>query len=292
MTEPLTPPDCDLRDFQFMPIDIVRLFGSRFHAVATDAEWRAGVTLWLKSFHQVPAGSLPDDDVEICRLAELGRDIKAWRKLKEGAMHGWVRCSDGRLYHPTVCEKANEAWQRKLVQRERSRKGNEKRWGTTGVSGPPDPGVRPPTEDGPTHPDGHDGIEQEDTKIAPQGMPEASLKDSPSDPPRIARDRDRDRDKEKTLETLPLPRASDAGPVATKPAQWPPDPHPSAITARVGQVVARLEGRARGQQFMTPRGPVRSVAEQAAAVTPTRMAKVLAPEHLATARAQLRQGRG
>lgn len=43
--EPLTPADCDLRDFQFMPIDIVRLFNSRFHAIANDAEWRAGITL-------------------------------------------------------------------------------------------------------------------------------------------------------------------------------------------------------------------------------------------------------
>ena len=38
-------------------IRINRLFGSSFHARASDAEWRAGVTLWLKSFHQVPAGS-------------------------------------------------------------------------------------------------------------------------------------------------------------------------------------------------------------------------------------------
>lgn len=125
---PLTPSDCDLRDFQFMPVDIVRLFASEFHALASDAEWRAGVTLWLKSFHQVPAGSMPDDDVQLCRAAELGRDLKAWRKVKERAMHGWVLCDDGRWYHPTVCEKANEAWARKQFQRERSRKANEARW--------------------------------------------------------------------------------------------------------------------------------------------------------------------
>lgn len=126
----LTPADCDLRDFAFMPLDIIRLFGSRFHAVATDAEWRAGVTLWAKSFHQVPAASVPDDDVELCRLAELGRDIKTWRKVREVALHGWVKCSDGRLYHPVVSEKANEAWNRKKTQRARSAKGNAARWGT------------------------------------------------------------------------------------------------------------------------------------------------------------------
>lgn len=117
---PLVPADVDLRDFGFMPLDITRLFGSRFHAIATDAEWRAGVTLWAKSFHQVPAASIPGDDIELCRLAELGRDLKAWRKVRDVALHGWVKCSDGRLYHPVVAEKANEAWSRKVAQRERT----------------------------------------------------------------------------------------------------------------------------------------------------------------------------
>ena len=128
LPDPLTPPECDLRDFAFMPIDISRLFGSRFHANANDTEWRVGVTLWLKSFHQVPCGSIPDDDVALCRLAELGRDIKSWKKVKSVAMHGWIKCSDGRWYHPVVCEKAIEGWNRKLVQRKRSKKANEARW--------------------------------------------------------------------------------------------------------------------------------------------------------------------
>lgn len=55
LPRPLTPADSDLRDFPYMPIDIARLFGSEFHARSDDAAWRAGVTLWLKSFHQVPA---------------------------------------------------------------------------------------------------------------------------------------------------------------------------------------------------------------------------------------------
>ena len=122
LPDPPVPTDADLRDFQFMPIDIVRLFGSTFHARATDAEWRAGVTLWLKSYHQVPAGSLPDDDIELCRLAELGRDIKMWRKIKSMAMHGWSAANDGRLYHSVVAEKAAEAWYRKGEQKIRTLK--------------------------------------------------------------------------------------------------------------------------------------------------------------------------
>lgn len=126
---PLVPPDCDLRDFQWMPVDIVRLFGSNFHANSNDSEWRAGVTLWLKSYHQVPAASLPDDDAALTMLAELGRDQKTWRKLRAKALRGWIKCSDGRLYHKTVAEKALEAWIDKLQQRKASAAGNAKRWG-------------------------------------------------------------------------------------------------------------------------------------------------------------------
>ncbi|WP_267395560.1 MULTISPECIES: hypothetical protein [unclassified Sphingomonas] len=132
MTElpaPLTPTDCDLRDFGFMPIEPGRLFGSEFHALADDGAWRAGVTLWLKAWHQVPAGSLPNDDTALARLAELGRDRAAWLALKPAALRGWIECADGRLYHPVVAEKALEAWLEKLVQRASGAAGNAKRWG-------------------------------------------------------------------------------------------------------------------------------------------------------------------
>lgn len=119
LPEPLVPSEVDLREFAYIQIDIVRLFNSEFHARASDSEWRAGMTLWLKSFHQVPAGSIPDDDVALARLAEFGRDLKAWKKVREMALYRWKRCSDGRLYHPVVAEKAIEAWDRKKEYRSR-----------------------------------------------------------------------------------------------------------------------------------------------------------------------------
>ena len=122
LPDPLSPVDCDLRSFPFMPLDIARLFNSEFHAMADDTAWRAGLTLWLKSFHQVPSGSIPDDDILLARLAELGRDVKAWKKIREMALHGWVKCSDGRLYHPVVAEKAAEAWKGKVNQRAKTGK--------------------------------------------------------------------------------------------------------------------------------------------------------------------------
>lgn len=129
MTAPLTPPDCDLRDFPRMMIDIPRLFASEFDAVANDAEWRFGVTLWLKSFHQVPAASMPDDDAQLARICGLGRDVKTWRKCRPIALRGWIKADDGLLYHPVVAEIALEAWLDKLTQRLSSGAGNASRWG-------------------------------------------------------------------------------------------------------------------------------------------------------------------
>lgn len=119
---PMTPAGCVLQDFPHTPIYRARLFGSSFHARATDGEWRAGVTLWLKSWDQVPAGSLPDDDIELCRLAELARDLKTWKKVKAGALRGWVLCSDSRLYHPVVAEGVNNAIEAKTAQRDKTLK--------------------------------------------------------------------------------------------------------------------------------------------------------------------------
>jgi len=127
---PFTPPGCDLRDFASMFIDIARLFNSEFHATANAEQWRAGVTLWLKSWHQVPAASLPAGDVPLARLAELGTDIRAWRRVRDVALQGWILCADGRLYHRVVAEKALEAYLGKLAQRLASGAGNASRWDT------------------------------------------------------------------------------------------------------------------------------------------------------------------
>lgn len=118
--EPLVSAEVDLRDFPFTPMYRARLFGSAFNAKVNDSEWRSGVTLWLKSQDQVPAGSLPNDDIELCRLAELGRDLRTWRKVRVNALHGWFECSDGRLYNRVTAQIANEQWQSKIDQRNRT----------------------------------------------------------------------------------------------------------------------------------------------------------------------------
>jgi hypothetical protein len=119
---PLTAHDCDLQDFPFMPLQVARLRDSDLAATEhPEACWYA-VLLWAASWHQVPAASLPDDEMVLTRLCGLGRDVKTFRKHRAGALRGFVTCSDGRLYHPVVAEQANAAWKEKLAYRDRKEK--------------------------------------------------------------------------------------------------------------------------------------------------------------------------
>jgi len=115
LPEPLVPAGIDLSDFTFMPLDVRRLRDSRIAATARGEEFMAAVLLWCASWHQIPAASLPDDDVELAALAGFGRVLKEWKKVRDGALHGWVKCSDGRLYHPVIAEKACESWNSKMA---------------------------------------------------------------------------------------------------------------------------------------------------------------------------------
>lgn len=125
LPQPLTPADCDLRDFQFMPLDVSRLLTSETWVLGTGDERAAAMTLWLVSWHQVPAASLPADDRMLAHLSQS----KNWKRVKDHALRGWVLASDGRLYHPVVAEKALEAWVEKLLNSLSGSAGNAKRWG-------------------------------------------------------------------------------------------------------------------------------------------------------------------
>lgn len=113
---PMTPAGCDLRNFREMPIDVPRLLRSDLaHDESPEACWSA-VLLWCVSWHEVPAGSLPDNDEWLAKRTgywHKGKLDETWNSVRDGALHGWVKCSDGRLYHPVVAEKVNHAWHAK-----------------------------------------------------------------------------------------------------------------------------------------------------------------------------------
>ena len=122
--EPLTPPDCDLRGLAFMPLEVARLRDSDLTLTSSGDEFKAAVLLWCAAWAQVPAASLPDDERLLARLC--GLEVKLWRRVRAAALRGWVLCDDGRLYHPVVAQKAREAWQERIVYRQRRERDRER----------------------------------------------------------------------------------------------------------------------------------------------------------------------
>ncbi|HFL2774258.1 TPA: DUF1376 domain-containing protein [Pseudomonas aeruginosa] len=117
---PLVPVEVDLRGLPFMPLDVVRLLDSDLFALTSGDEFKAALSLWCKAWLQVPAASLPNDDRVLAHLSGAGA---RWRKVKDMALRGWQLCSDDRLYHPVIAEKALAAWEERVAYRER--RGNE-----------------------------------------------------------------------------------------------------------------------------------------------------------------------
>jgi uncharacterized protein YdaU (DUF1376 family) len=111
-TPQLPPPpvsaEVDLRRYPTLPLDVQRLRDSDFVALVSADEFRAGVLLISAAWHQLPAGSLPTDDRLLCALAKTEK--KTWSKVKQGALRGFVKHSDGRLYHPVLTETVLKSW--------------------------------------------------------------------------------------------------------------------------------------------------------------------------------------
>jgi len=127
LPEPLTPADCDLRGLHYMPLYGDRLFASATWIGAKPEAKVAALRLWWHSYsREVPAASLPDDDALLAEYAGYGVAVSAWRKIRTAAMRGWVKCADGRWYHPVVAEVVLEAWEARKRNREKQRQWREK----------------------------------------------------------------------------------------------------------------------------------------------------------------------
>lgn len=136
LADPLVPSDTDVRGYQALPIEVTRLLTSETWIMSTPAERSAAMCLWLASWQQVPAGSLPNNDRVLSHLSMAGSD---WPAVREMALRGWTLCADNRLYHPVVCEKAVDA----LAHRKQRSDAAAKRWNKR-------PDARPETESTPS----------------------------------------------------------------------------------------------------------------------------------------------
>ncbi|TMV86251.1 DUF1376 domain-containing protein [Thioclava sp. BHET1] len=126
-----------LSGHDWMPFYIDKFLRSSFvsHALAEGrrADIATAVLLWSDSFKHDPAGTLPDDDVELARSAGFGADIAAWRAIRDGALYGWEPIDienaeprdKPRLGHPFIAEIVVDMHKRKRG-REQSRAAGRK----------------------------------------------------------------------------------------------------------------------------------------------------------------------
>jgi|GEM_PF-1974725 len=133
---PLTPPDCDLSGYDWFPLKHKRLLRSAWWLRASDRAKALNFELWCAAYQETPAASLPDDDLALSDMVGFGRrDLTAWLAVKDEVMAPWTLCSDGRWYHPTLAEVANDAWasrQEALKAREAERERKRQARGSGG----------------------------------------------------------------------------------------------------------------------------------------------------------------
>ncbi len=110
LPEPLVPAEVDLRDFSWMPIEVHRLRRSKAWLICKRKPELCFymLNLWTAAWHDTPAASLEDDDDVLADLAMC--EPSKWQKVREHVLRGWIKCSDGRLYHPVVADLARGAW--------------------------------------------------------------------------------------------------------------------------------------------------------------------------------------
>lgn len=143
LAPPPVPADVDLRDFRFMPLDVLSIRDGRL-PLGDPAIFRATMLLWFVAWHQRPAGSLDNDDEWLADHSGAHAD---WPRIRDTVLAGFVEHADGRLYHPIVTEKVLDAWGRKRAKQrlkaaDRERKAESR-----------EPASRPPPPEPETSPD-------------------------------------------------------------------------------------------------------------------------------------------
>ena len=125
--KPPVPTELSLRDVKCMPIDVDGLRDSPVAATANPEAFRAWILLSGAAWREVPVSSLPNDDAVLARHAGLGRDLRAWHKIRAEALFGFVLCDDGRLYHQELAKQALEVHAKRTANKQRVSNANAAR---------------------------------------------------------------------------------------------------------------------------------------------------------------------
>ena len=117
LPHPMNAPDCDLRDLDAFPLHGPNMVA--FSDEVSAAGFRAAFTLRLRAWQQVPTGSLPSSDRLLCRLADIGDNLRKWQRIKPEALTGFTLCRDGRYYSSEIVDLARPMFEHRLRDRQR-----------------------------------------------------------------------------------------------------------------------------------------------------------------------------
>lgn len=111
--------EVDLRSFPYIPLHIGRLQRSKAWLICKREPALAFymVNLWMRAWHEVPAGSIEDDDDVLSDAAMC--PLNVWKKVREKVLRGW-EARDGRVYNTTVAEVGQTTWAAKQGQIQRT----------------------------------------------------------------------------------------------------------------------------------------------------------------------------
>ena len=121
---PLLAPEVDCSDLDGFMLNAERLMSSELLALHGNEIVGAALLLWCRAWKQRPAARLPDDDRVNASFARLS--LAKFRQVKEAVMRGFIKCSDGRLYHRFLAAEAAKAYEKKL-QHQKKRAADAKR---------------------------------------------------------------------------------------------------------------------------------------------------------------------
>ncbi|HEV2674127.1 MAG TPA: DUF1376 domain-containing protein [Aliidongia sp.] len=124
LPDPPVSPDIDITGLDGFMLNVQRLFASELWALSTGDEFKAALGLWGRAWQQSPAGSLPDDERVLSAFSGAG---SKWKKVRDVALRGFVKCSDGRLYHAVLCEDVRNAAKKREAFKERTKAATEAR---------------------------------------------------------------------------------------------------------------------------------------------------------------------
>lgn len=83
------------------------------------------INLWMRSWHEVPAGSIENDEDVLADAAMCSPE--KWETIKDDVLRGWEVGPDGRIYHSTVTKLATEASAKLKGAKERTAKARQVR---------------------------------------------------------------------------------------------------------------------------------------------------------------------